>query len=737
MGVGRDADDVVLATDFAIWKVDMQIRLVFSLLVAIEKHHLSVGGTKRLDQIAQEVMDDSPYKDHVATGTTLLRYYRDFVQNEGFFSPDLRGTHRRDTLCSAIVENEDWLMKLKTWIKSNLSEITVSKVTSFIQEKIVSELTDEQRSTLKIGPTTNLSSRAIWSIMTHEKVGCRYGNYTKCYYVDAHERPDVRAYREKYLARFLEMEISMYKWIQITKQRADDMRSCCYPTLPGGHGYVDEAGIDMVEFHVDDCVEFDHWRVQEAGPFSDVNIAHANGICMGGNLSVRFPTGKLPIIHLGQDEACFKAFLLPSETWTIDGYQPLRPKAEGPSLMLSGFVGGGFYFGVPMPRSVIESVNEARRAAPSNYSSADSARAVYDKRKKCKAAAEAHGETPVVLADTPEEKPQLPVEVLFVDPQGTEFCLSPGLRTLNVGKAREGYWDSDEFLLQCEDLIDCMGTWFPDHQILAEVDHSSGHDKFKPDGLYCGKLNGGIGGKQRPMRTSKNLPASAIGPYPAVLKNGRDCKLKPGEDQTMSFSPGSPPPFKKQDWSAAAYEGQQKGMEQILWETGWLDSAKKYTVDGKKDDEGNVIPGTSLKQILADRADFKAELSLLEQLWIDRGHLIISSPKCHPELAGDGIEYAWGFMKKYYRKINSGSEKTMSQKQRSRVFEAMAPPQLPVARLMRYSRTAREYKLVYSGANDGAAHLSHAAIEAERRAKKLAREATSHRGTAHARRMTS
>ena len=63
-------------------------------------------------------------------------------------------------------------------------------------------------------------------------------------------------------------------------------------------------------------------------------------------------------------------------------------------------------------------VAQARRAAPSNYSSEESARAVYEKRKKCKAAAEAHGETPVVLAARPEEKPQLPVAAMSLSNSG-------------------------------------------------------------------------------------------------------------------------------------------------------------------------------------------------------------------------------------------------------------------------------------------------------------------------------
>jgi hypothetical protein len=91
----------------------------------------------------------------------------------------------------------------------------------------------------------------------------------------------------------------------------------------------------MVEFHVDDCEDFLSWRVQDpASPYAEFAIAlvqtEGGPLCMGGNLSVRFPTGEAPMIHAGQDEAAYKAYLLPKETWTIDGYQEMRPKEEGP-----------------------------------------------------------------------------------------------------------------------------------------------------------------------------------------------------------------------------------------------------------------------------------------------------------------------------------------------------------------------------------------------------------------------
>lgn len=44
---------------------------------------------------------------------------------------------------------------------------------------------------------------------------------------------------------------------------------------------------------------------------------------------------KLPIYHIGQDEAAFKQCALPSRTWSVKGKTKLRPKTEGIGIMVS------------------------------------------------------------------------------------------------------------------------------------------------------------------------------------------------------------------------------------------------------------------------------------------------------------------------------------------------------------------------------------------------------------------
>ncbi len=74
-----------------------------------------------------------------------------------------------------------------------------------------------------------------------------------------------------------------------------------------------------------------------------------------------------------------------------------------------------------------------------------------------------------------------------------------------------------------------------------------------------------------------------------------------------------------------------------------------YTMDGRKDAFSVLQPTTSLKYKLSSCKDFEEEESILQSMGRKLGVLVDHTPKCHCELAGEGIEYAWGCSKIYYR----------------------------------------------------------------------------------------
>jgi hypothetical protein len=74
-------------------------------------------------------------------------------------------------------------------------------------------------------------------------------------------------------------------------------------------------------------------------------------------------------------------------------------------------------------------------------------------------------------------------------------------------------------------------------------------------------------------------------------------------------------------------------------------------VNGKKDALGSTINETSLWYLLGNCEDFIKEESMLQYYGWQMGILVDWMPKCHCELAGEGIEYSWTASKNKYRMV--------------------------------------------------------------------------------------
>ena len=155
--------------------------------------------------------------------------------------------------------------------------------------------------------------------------------------------------------------------------------------------------------------------------------------------------------------------------------------------------------------------------------------------------------------------------------------------------------------------------------------------------------------------------------------------------------------------------GKQKGLLQVLWERGFVDPAltpkeryAKYPVDGQRDNLKEIIPGTALKEILSNLPDFQEEKTLLQHHAESRSTTdcrirLIRSPKCHPEIAGEGIEYDWAGAKSHYRRAKI-SEKRKASGFRRLVKKSLASVE-PSHRIS-FSAKAREYMLAYEVLGD-------------------------------------
>jgi hypothetical protein len=94
----------------------------------------------------------------------------------------------------------------------------------------------------------------------------------------------------------------------------------------------------------------------------------------------------------------------------------------------------------------------------------------------------------------------------------------------------------------------------------------------------------------------------------------------------------------KKTRSKKGWEGQPKGLLQVLWERGWIDKGQleKYTMDPATDDDGEVLEGAedwSLKCLMASCLDFAQEMTALQHVGSKLGVSVIIMPKFHAELA--------------------------------------------------------------------------------------------------------
>ena len=124
---------------------------------------------------------------------------------------------------------------------------------------------------------------------------------------------------------------------------------------------------------------------------------------------------------------------------------------------------------------------------------------------------------------------------------------------------------------------------------------------------------------------------------------------------------------------------------------------KKYTVKGKKDKNGNIINGSNLRDVVSNLPDFKEEITLLQYRAEQLGMKIDCSPKFHPEIAGEGIEFCWGAAKNYYRSFSWKEKKTKENWMRLVKQSTCNKTILPIHRIRLFSRRIRCYMLSYLG----------------------------------------
>jgi len=145
--------------------------------------------------------------------------------------------------------------------------------------------------------------------------------------------------------------------------------------------------------------------------------------------------------------------------------------------------------------------------------------------------------------------------------------------------------------------------------------------------------------------------------------------------------------------------GKPKGIKQILWEQRLLDPNIQNVSKLKKNDP-NDARKVEYSTVLTNCVDFLSEKTCLMYLGERLGVEVDRSTKCHPELAGEGIEYTWGLAKGLYRKARlsdkKGKENFQELVKRCLSTEVGAGKgSLTHLMIRKFSRRARCYILTY------------------------------------------
>ena len=385
-----------------------------------------------------------------------------------------------------------------------------------------------------------------------------------------------------------------------------------------------------------------------------------------------------PLFSLGQDESIYNAYAEPKCDWVINNQQKLRKKTEGQGIMVTVMVSDkGIGLGRKLTDTDLIIINAYRQR---------------------------NGKEPLT---------QDPSFILF-----------------DYGQHKEGYWNSDMFCKQVTDVLDCLEHLWPDMQFCIEVDHSSGHTKKREDGLCVVRMNKDWGGKQPEMHET-TITEGCLG-------NQRVPNYEVGDTQSLVFLPNDPAPFydptataqdrhgeeltKKEKeaidkrraaaekarkdgdhpvdipYVAVGYAGKPKGWRQILWERGLYKPGMRNSRSSKEEKlealkNSSYVPDLTLygDVVLANCPDFRQEKSALEELISSRGHILLLGVKCHPEMAGHGIEYCFGCSKRYFRKHNNLLTKDL----KPNVIASFSEEVLSLERCWKFDRRAWQYQQMY------------------------------------------
>jgi hypothetical protein len=166
------------------------------------------------------------------------------------------------------------------------------------------------------------------------------------------------------------------------------------------------------------------------------------------------------------------------------------------------------------------------------------------------------------------------------------------------------------------------------------------------------------------------------------------------------------------------YVGMAKGIQQVLWERGlWVEGMVMSLTDKAKSKILVAHKALPQEHLLADKVlaacpDFMEEKSALADLIESRGHILLLSVKCHPEMAGCGIEFCWGMSKRLFRK-NNQIGKLQTKDLQLKIEASLSKEVVSLKNVWEFERRTRTYMRMYRdiGLGESTDKLSYKGLE--------------------------
>ena len=429
-----------------------------------------------------------------------------------------------------------------------------------------------------------------------------------------------------------------------------------------------------------------------------------------GNLSHRFPSDRKPVILIGQDESIYKQFSFSSKAWyTKDGATKMLPKDDGHGMMISAFVSRSWGILMdenPLLDAQLFQINELHlRPTHNTYISTEVAMRLNGHTAK----------TPITNAkpftrffDYGADKegywcydhmalqledivdclvvmfPAHDFVFLFDQSSGHGKHRSDGLNALNMNNN----WGGAVPSMRDTKILDesCLGPYNHDDKLrVGDVQHL----------VYQENDRGPVAKKGRRLNdaqrvASKNTYRTGTTKIRNLTKKELMAKLVQvmGPGMQRSFQSKNTSELQdlckrsniattiEDDMVDEGWMNAAKGLFQVLWERGWIDPENmikyvKTTRDAWLEQDRKTVKEAcqadykkySLVRLMSECSDFKNEKSAMEKLAEDLSERhrckieILVSTKYHCEMAGEGIEYCWGYSKNVFRAFSLKEKK--------------------------------------------------------------------------------